>query len=43
MKADEQDKRREAALRFVAKHYRSDALDPDGRGGVLQRHRESPP
>ena len=29
MKADEQDKRREAALRFVAKHYRSGALDPD--------------
>ena len=29
MKADEQDKRREAALRFVAKHYRPGALDPD--------------
>lgn len=29
MKADEQDKRREAALRFVAKRYRSGALDPD--------------
>ena len=29
MKADEQDKRREAALRFVAKHYRLGALDPD--------------
>ena len=29
MKADEQDKRREAALRFVAKHYRSGALDTD--------------
>ena len=29
MKADEQDKRREAALRFVAKCYRSGALDPD--------------
>ena len=29
MKADEQDKRREAALRFVAKHYRSGASDPD--------------
>ena len=29
MKADEQDKRREAALRFVAKCYRPGALDPD--------------
>ena len=29
MKADEQDKRREAALRFVAKRYRPGALDPD--------------
>ena len=29
MKADEQDKRREAALRFVAKRYRPRALDPD--------------
>ena len=29
MKADEQDKRREVALRFVAKRYRSGALDPD--------------
>ena len=29
MKADEQDKRREAALRFVAKRYRPSALDPD--------------
>ena len=29
MKADEQDKRREAALRFVVKRYRSGALDPD--------------
>ena len=29
MKADEQDKRREAALRFVAKLYRPGALDPD--------------
>ena len=29
MKADEQDKRSEAALRFVAKRYRPGALDPD--------------
>lgn len=29
MKADEQNKRREAALRFVAKRYRPGALDPD--------------
>ena len=29
MKADEQDKRREAALRFVAKRYRPGTLDPD--------------
>ena len=29
MKADEQDKRREATLRFVAKRYRPGALDPD--------------
>lgn len=29
MKADEQDKRREAALRFVASRYRSGALDPE--------------
>ena len=29
MKADVQDKRREAALRFVVKRYRSGALDPD--------------
>ena len=29
MKADEQDKRSEATLRFVAKRYRPGALDPD--------------
>ena len=29
MKADEQDKRREAALCFVASHYRPGALDPE--------------
>ena len=29
MKADEQDKRREAAIHFVASHYRSGALDPE--------------
>lgn len=29
MKADEQDKRREAALRFVTSHYRPGALDPE--------------
>ena len=29
MKANEQDKRREAAIHFVASHYRSGALDPE--------------